>query len=389
MVRFRERVVERLAGYEGRLVGLARALHADPETAFGEVRAAERLGGLLEGAGFAVERGVAGLPTALTAVCGSGDLTVGVCAEYDALPGLGHACGHNVICAAGAGAAVGLSAVADELGLRVKLLGTPAEEEGGGKALMLEAGVFDDVTVAMMVHPGRADDVDPRSSTTAVARFEVVFTGRAAHAGLAPHLGVNAGDAAVVAQVAVGQLRQQLPDGYRVAGIVRHGGERTNIVPDRTVLEYEVRTPTAAELSGAKERVLNCFRGAATATGCGVEVRATQPDYLDLRNDEWLMGAYARGLAAAGREVPAPPAGPRRLGASTDMGNVTHALPAIHPHLGLAGADADPHTPRFAELAGGAAADDAVRAGALAMAFAAVELACDPQRRAHYLALRG
>ncbi|MEU6660031.1 M20 family metallopeptidase [Streptomyces sp. NPDC046821] len=383
----RDRVTARLDEYKDRLLELSHELHADPETSFEEVRSAERLAALLEDAGFAVERGVCDLPTALTATYGSGDLTVGVCAEYDALPGIGHACGHNIICAAGAGAAIALAAAADELGFRVKLLGTPAEEEGGGKVLMLDRGAFDDVTVAMMVHPSPVDMVDPRGSSNAVGRFEVTFTGRASHAAAAPEGGLNAADAAVVAQVAVGQLRQQLRDGYRVAGIVRHGGERTNIIPERTVLEYEVRTPTGEELGDLKERVLNCFRGAALATGTTMEVRRIQPDYLDLCHDPSLMDAYARNLRATGREV-TPGQNAVGTGGSTDMGNVTHVMPAIHPMLGVLGAQGMPHTRQFAEEVSGAAGDAAVLDGALAMAWTGLDLAADPQWRSRCVTAR-
>ncbi|MEV0279604.1 amidohydrolase [Streptomyces sp. NPDC050610] len=379
----------RIGEFSGRLLELGRALHAEPELSFEEHASAARLAELLDGAGFAVERGAYGLETAVVGSYGSGDLTVGMCAEYDALPGIGHACGHNVICAAGAGAAIGLAAAAEVLGIRVVLLGTPAEEAGGGKVLMLERGAFDGVTVAMMAHPARYDDVDPRSSTTSVSRFEVTFTGRSAHAALSPESGVNAGDAAVVAQVAVGQLRQQLPDGFRVAGVVRDGGERSNIIPERTVLEWEVRTPTAEQLGSLKERVQACFEGAAIATGCSVAFRPTQPDYLDLRNDSWLMDAYAEGLRATGRTVEAPPVQPVRLGASTDMGNVTHALPAIHPSIGILGAEGSPHTREFTRCTVGAAADDAVLAAARAMAWTGVAVAADAERRAHYLSVRG
>ncbi|MER7394527.1 amidohydrolase [Streptomyces sp. NPDC000151] len=384
----RDRVAARLDAYKDRLLELSHELHADPETSFAETRAAGRLAALLEDAGFTVERGACDLPTALTATYGSGDLTVGVCAEYDALPEIGHACGHHIICAAGAGAAIALAAAADELGFRVKLLGTPAEEEGGGKVLMLERGAFDDVTVAMMVHPSRTDAVDPRGSSNAVARFEVTFAGRASHAAAAPEGGLNAADAAVVAQVAVGQLRQQLRDGYRVAGIVRHGGERTNIIPERAVLEYEVRTPTGEELTGLRERVLNCFRGAALATGTTMEVRPIQPDYLDLRHDAALMAAYARNLGAAGREVPEPGTVPQSTGGSTDMGNITHALPAIHPAIGVLGSQGMPHTRQFAEETAGPAADEAVLDGALAMAWTGLDLAADAQWRAECVAGR-
>ncbi|MFJ8375371.1 M20 family metallopeptidase [Streptomyces sp. NPDC094461] len=384
----RDRVAARLDEYKDRLLDLSHQLHDDPETSFGETRAAGRLAVLLEDAGFTVHRAVCGLPTALTAEYGSGDLTVGVCAEYDALPEIGHACGHNIICAAGAGAAIALAAVADELGFRVKLLGTPAEEEGGGKVLMLERGAFDDVTVAMMVHPAPVDITDPRGSSNAVARFGITFTGRASHAAAAPEGGLNAADAAVVAQVAVGQLRQQLRDGYRVAGIVRLGGERTNIIPERTTLEYEVRTPTGEELGELRERVLNCFRGAALATGTTVEVRPIQPDYLDLRQDAALMASYARNLRATGREVPEPGPVPQGTGGSTDMGNVTRAMPAIHPGLGVLGALGMPHTRQFAEEVASSAGDDAVLDGALAMAWTGLDLASDATWRASCVTAR-
>ncbi|MEU2671997.1 amidohydrolase [Streptomyces sp. NPDC007164] len=384
----RDRVAARLDTYKDRLLELSHALHDDPEISFSETRAAERLAALLEDAGFAVNRAVCDLPTALTAEYGSGDLTIGVCAEYDALPGIGHACGHNIICAAGAGAAIALASVADELGFRVKLLGTPAEEEGGGKVLMLERGAFDDVTVAMMVHPVPVDITDPRGSSNAVGRFEVTFTGRASHAAAAPEGGLNAADAAVVAQVAVGQLRQQLRDGYRVSGIVRLGGERTNIIPERSVLEYEVRTPTGEELTVLRERVLNCFRGAALATGTTVDVRQIQPDYLDLRHDPALMTSYARNLRATGRVVPEPGPVPQGTGGSTDMGNVTHALPAIHPGLGVLGARGMPHTRQFAEETASPAADDAVVDGALAMAWTGLDLASDTEWRARCVTAR-
>ncbi|MFE6666490.1 amidohydrolase [Streptomyces sp. NPDC057697] len=384
----RDRVAARLDTYKDRLLELSHQLHDDPELSFDETRAAERLAVLLEDAGFAVRRAACDLPTALTAEYGSGDLTVGVCAEYDALPEIGHACGHNIICAAGAGAAIALASVADELGFRVKLLGTPAEEEGGGKVLMLERGAFDDVTVAMMVHPAPVDITDPRGSSNAVARLGITFTGRASHAAAAPEHGLNAADAAVVAQVAVGQLRQQLPDGYRVAGIVRLGGERTNIIPERSALEYEVRTPTGEELGELRERVLNCFRGAALATGTTMEVRPLQPDYLDLRQDAALMAAYARNLRATGREVSEPGPVPQGTGGSTDMGNVTRAMPAIHPGLGVLGALGMPHTRRFAEEAASPAGDDAVLDGALAMAWTGLDLASDASWRARCVTAR-
>lgn len=368
-----------------RLIALSRSLHAEPETAFAEHASAEKLAVLLESAGFAVERGICELPTAFSATYGSGDLTIGVCAEYDALPEIGHACGHNIIAAAGAGAAIALATAAEEHGFQVKLLGTPAEESGGGKALMLERGAFDDVTVAMMVHPAPSVDIaDSAWSSQANTRFEVTFHGKASHAAAAPAHGVNAADAAVLAQVAVGLLRQQISDGFRIAGFVTEGGQRTNIIPERAILEYEVRTPTAEEGAILRERVLNCFRGAALATGTTMEVRPSSPDYADLRHDAWLMDAYRRNITETGRTPIVIPPSVKPL-ASTDMGNVTHALPAIHPSVGVRGAHAMPHTREFAAETNTPAADDAVIDAAKALAWTGIDLAREPAQRAAYL----
>ncbi|BBH70041.1 putative peptidase/amidohydrolase [Actinoplanes sp. OR16] len=367
--------------WQDRLIALSHSLHAEPETAFQEHASAAKLATLLEQAGFAVEREACELPTALIATYGAGDLTVGICAEYDALPEIGHACGHNMICAAAAGAAIGLREVADELGIRIKLIGTPAEEEGGGKVLMLDRGAFDDVTVAMMAHPAPGFDVaDTAMTTQTVSRFHATFHGRASHAAAAPTVGINAADAAVVAQVAIGQLRQQTDGRFRIAGIVVDGGQRTNIIPERASLEYEVRTLTAEQLPGLKERVQNCFHGAALATGTAVEFRPTQPDYLDLRQDPYLTAAYGDALSKLGRESQPMPAGV--TGGSTDMGNISQVMPSIHPGMGINGATAMPHTRDFTDATASPAADEALIAGAKALAGAAIALAGDAEQRA-------
>src|SRR5271163_3689250 len=198
-------------GQRDRLVTLSHTIHDHPETAFEEDRAAAWTAESLAESGFTVTRGVAGLKTAFSAESGSGPLVVAVCAEYDALPGMGHACGHNIIAASAVGAGMGLAAVADELGITVRVLGTPAEEGGGGKIMMLERGLFDDVHAAMMIHPWPADWL--AAICLAVSHFDVTFAGKSAHASAAPWEGVNAGDAMTVAQVAIGLLRQQLRPG--------------------------------------------------------------------------------------------------------------------------------------------------------------------------------
>jgi amidohydrolase len=371
--------------WRNRLTALSHSLHAEPEVAFAEHASAGKLAALLDDAGFKVSEGVGELPTALTAEYGEGDLTIGICAEYDALPGIGHGCGHNIICAASAGAAIALKAAADRYEFRVKLLGTPAEESGGGKQLMLSSGAFDDVTVAMMAHPGPSDLAGAGDSTQACTRFEVTYQGRPAHAAGAPWEGVNAADAAVVAQVAIGLLRQQTPPAYRIAGFVRAGGDKTNIIPEKCVLEYEVRTPEAAQLSVLRRRVQACFEAGALATGATVEFRPTGPDYVDLRNDPWLIERYASHLPDFGRTAVHLP--PGLSAASTDMGNVSHALPSIHPTIALHGVPAMPHTHEFAAYAITPAADEALVHAAKLLARTGLDLARDPAARAAYVKL--
>jgi amidohydrolase len=208
-------------------IALSHSIHARPELGFAEHEASRAVAEVLDGSGFAVDQGAGGLPTALAATCGSGELTIGLFAEYDALPQMGHACGHNIIAAAAVTAARLLAPMATDL--TVKVFGTPAEEAGGGKILMLDRGVFDGVHAAMMVHPSPADQV--RASTLAVAHLGISYTGRTAHAGAAPEQGVNAADAFTVAQVAIGLLRQHLSHDARIHGIVTRGGEAPNVVP--------------------------------------------------------------------------------------------------------------------------------------------------------------
>ncbi|WP_030678732.1 amidohydrolase [Streptomyces rimosus] len=367
----------RLDAVAERLLHLARDLHAHPETAFAEHHAADALTALLADAGLAVERGTAGLPTAFTATAGpsDADLTVGLCLEYDALPDLGHACGHHLIAAAGAGAAIALSAVADDLGLRVKALGTPAEESGGGKVHLLRAGAFDDVSFAMMVHPGPADDFG--GTSRAAREVHAEYRGRAAHAAVAPYDGLNAADACVVAQTALALLRQQLPDGVRMHGIVTHGGDRTNIIPARARISWQLRADTLDALEELWPRVRACFEAGAVATGCELTLTEPAAPYADLRQDAWLGDTYARHVRALGR-TPEPAVS---IGASTDMGNVSQVLPAIHPTIGL-DCPARPHTAEFAEAATGERADRAVLDAALALARTAADLATDPAQRA-------
>ncbi|WP_374311583.1 M20 family metallopeptidase [Microbacterium sp.] len=379
----KERSAEAVRSWEERLVQVSHEIHANPEIAFQEHHAAELVAAALRDAGFTTTVGAFGVDTAIEASFGSGEFVVAVCAEYDALPLIGHACGHNIIAAAGLGAAIGLAAIADEAGITVKLLGTPAEEHGGGKVLMLEGGAWEDATVSLMVHGSPGVDLRCESfRTQAVDRFQVVYTGRPAHAAAAPDKGVNALDAATVALTAIGLLRQQLPGTVRTAAVITQGGEVTNIIPARTVLQAEVRSFDLDELRDAKRRVLACFEAGALASGCSWEQERTEPRYDPLIQEPLLADAWNDALAELGRE-PIPYTG--AAGGSTDMGNVSQVVPSIHPGIAVLGSTAAPHTEGFAADAATPEADRAVIDSAIGLAWAAATAALTPPSRAELL----
>ncbi|RKT11546.1 amidohydrolase [Streptomyces sp. 1114.5] len=365
----KQAVHDRVHAHRAELLALSRRIHAHPETAFEEHRAAAWCAELLRDHGYSVTAPAHGLATAFSATLGSGPTTVALVCEYDALPGLGHACGHNLIAAAGLGAAVGLAPYADRLGLTVRVIGAPAEERGAGKALLLEAGAFDGAAAAMMVHPCPVEVADFRSF--ALGTLSVRYTGRAAHPSLNPHDGRNAADALTVAQVAIGLLRQQLPPQWRVHGITTGAGTAPNLIPDSASAEYEIRASAAEDLSELRARVEDCFRAGALATGCEVELSRPEPDYLDMRSDPALLALWRANAAALGRPEPVE-SGPF---ACTDMGNVSHAVPSIHPVLDITGGACAPHEAAFAEAALGPEAERAVLDGAVAMAWTAADLA--------------
>ncbi|MDQ4213332.1 amidohydrolase [Microbacterium capsulatum] len=362
------------------LLALSHAIHADPELSWQEHRAVARIAEILEGAGFAVEVGAYGVPTAFEAVYGDGDLTVTLCAEYDALPGVGHACGHNVIATAGVGAALALVPVAEAAGLRVKLLGTPAEEHGGGKVALLEAGAWEDSDFSMMVHGYTGVDFSADAfRSTAVERFEVEFTGLTAHAAAAPEKGVNAGAAATLALTAIALFRQHMGPEVNINAFISHGGDATNIIPDRTVVQAEVRAADVDVWRRTKKRVLSCFEGAAIATGCDWSWRSTEYPYAPVKSDPDLARLWDANMPALGRT----PSTERGLGGgSTDMGNVTQVVPGIHPMIAFLGETAVPHNPDFAASAVTQGGDDAAIDGALLLAWTALDAAVDPSLRA-------
>lgn len=354
------------------ILRISHHLHANPEVAWAETESSEYLSSELESRGFEVQRGAGGLDTAFVATAGSGPTTVGIVAEYDALAGLGHACGHNIIAAAAVGAAAALLPHLDRLGLRVQVIGTPAEEGGGGKVHLLNAGVFDDLALAIMIHPGPTDAIYARP--LAVAHFDVSYRGKTAHAAAYPHLGRNAADAFTVAQVAIGLLRQQLPSTVRVHGIVREAGVAPNAIPGESRGSWYVRAQSLQELERVFERVRDCFVAAALATGCVWDLRETSPRYAEFRNDDELVRLFAANAKALGRDMDESESNPPGMNtASTDMGNVSHHVRAIHPYLGIDSLPAVNHQPEFAAAAITAAADTAVLDGATLIAQTIVD----------------
>lgn len=365
----KELIQERIGEVRDELVGLSRRIHGHPEIAFEERRAAGWCADVLRDHGFAVTAPAYGLETAFEATVGSGPVTVALACEYDALPGMGHACGHNLIAAAGVGAALGLAPFADQLGLTVRVLGTPAEESGAGKALLIDAGAFDGVDAAMMIHPCPFEVADFRSY--AMGALSATYTGKSAHATLNPQDGRNAADALTVAQVALGLLRQQLPGEWKVHGITTEAGTALNAIPERASAAYALRTPSVEELRELRERVADCFRAGALAAGCALDLEQPAPDYLDFRSDAALTELWAANARELGRPEPQQ----RGPFASTDMGNVSHVVPSIHPVLDISGGGCAPHQPEFAAAAATPAAEQAMIDGAVGLAWTAADFA--------------
>jgi amidohydrolase len=294
---------------------------------------------------------------------------------------VGHACGHNVIAATAVGAAVALAGVAQQLGLRVSVIGTPAEEGGGGKISLLDAGVFDGAHLALMIHPGPSDLLEPE--TLAVQTLDVTYHGRTAHAAAFPALGINAADALVVAQVAIGLLRQALPSSARVHGIVTNGGEAPNVIPALTQARFMLRASSLEEVDELRPRLLRCFEAGAMASGARLEL-GEQPPYAEMRHDRRLTALYRRNAEALGRSFDAAQQVEFRH-FSTDAGNVSRVMPTIHPILGIDSGEAVNHQPEFTAAAASAAADRAILDGTLALAWTAIDVATDEDLRAELL----
>jgi amidohydrolase len=370
----KQRATAAFAAVEPDLRKLSRWMYDHPEIAFQERATSARLVAFLQRHGFDVEYPAYGLETAFAARHGASGPEVVLCCEYDALPEVGHACGHNLIAAAAIGAGVALHDLADELGIRVTVLGTPAEETYGGKIDLIAAGAFQDAALAMMIHPHPHDIADPKM--LAVAHIDLTFYGRESHAAMAPAEGINALDAAVQAYVNVSTLRQALLPSDKVHGIITHGGGAPNVIPGRTEMAWYVRAASKQRLDDELfPRVIACFEAAATATGCTLEVTERGHSYADLVSNPVLTELFAANAAALGRDLAAGSTLPVGSSGSTDMGNVSHLVPSIHPFLSIDSLPAVNHQREFAAATLTPAGERAIHDGALAMAGTVIDVA--------------
>ncbi|MFN2519574.1 MAG: amidohydrolase [Candidatus Limnocylindria bacterium] len=355
---------------------LALRIHARPELAFEEIHACSLLCDTLEGDRLAVDRGVAGLSTAFRVDAGAGPgPTVAILAEYDALPGVGHACGHNLIAAAALGAFLAVRDVIGEGGSRgsVRLLGCPAEERGNGKVALIHSGEFSGVDAALMFHPGDRDELDPLM--LAMVSLDVTFSGRAAHAAAEPHAGINALDGLVLGWNAIASLRQLVRSDSRIHGVITDGGSAANIIPERAAARLMVRSPDNAYLRELQDRVMACFEGAAKATGCSLEHAWSDTCEL-VRSNGPLAEAFSANARALGRDM--RPRAPGDTHGSTDMGNVTTVVPGIHPFLAVTNGPVAGHSHDFAAAACEPLALETMRLAAKAIAMTACDVLCRP-----------
>jgi amidohydrolase len=381
---------ERLESARENLVKLSHRIHANPELGWQEEKSSTWIADLMTAAGFDVRRGAADLPTAFVARAGSGPLHIAVCAEYDSLPQIGHACGHNVIAAMSAGAAIAAARVADEAGVTISLIGTPAEEAGnaGGKIKLLDSGVFDPAHAAMMVHPAPFDMGAP--PIIAAALFDIEYTGKEAHASAFPERGINAADALTIAQTAIGLLRQHIRHSDRIHGIITRGGDAPNVVPAHTRAKYMARAASLEKLRELIPRVHRCFEAGALATGATLRIQGGDKPYAEMHHDPDLVALYRANAAEIGRKLidAAPGSDNRdfsRAAGSTDMGNVSIRVPSIHPMIGIDSMPAVNHQPEFTAHCIRPAADQAVFDGALAMAWTIIDAALHEQVRTRLL----
>ena len=371
--KLKEMVIGEVDAHQSELIELSLMIHQNPEVAFKEVKAAAWLTEYLESKGFKVERGICQLATAFKGSYGTGKPAVALLAEYDALPKIGHGCGHNIIGTTAVGAAVAARKAIDAAGGSVVVIGTPAEESYGGKVLMAERGAFQEIDAAMLAHPHGVDMASMRA--LACIRLDVQFFGKAAHAAGSPERGINALEAMLQAFNGINSLRQHINERARIHGIITHGGEAPNVVPDYTAAIFLVRAEWESYLDELKEKVLNCFKAASLATGARLEYEWSSY-YAPLKCNMALADLFGKNMETLGRSV-LPPM--RRGLGSSDMGNVSVLVPSIHPMVAITTLDVVGHSPEFAEAAASEAGNRGLLDGAKAMAMTVVDLITQPE----------
>jgi len=374
--KLKQRAIAEVDVRRSELIRIADTIHANPELGFEEYEAAALLSGTLEKNGFAVERGVAGMETAFVATLRgqNGGPTVAFLAEYDALAGLGHACGHNIIGTAAVGAGLAMKTVLPELAGTIHVIGTPAEEGGGGKAIMVDAGVFTGINVAMMVHPSSRNLLG-RLALTAYP-ISIEFFGKPAHAAGAPDKGINALDAVIQTYNSINALRQHLRDDVRIHGVITHGGDAPNIVPEYAEAQFIARAADTSYAAEVLEKVRACAEGAALATGARLEFKQRGPRYDARMPNPKLMSLFKKNMEALGLDVELA-TGNERMG-SSDIGNVSQVIPAIHPYIAIAPEDIAGHTNEFRKASASPAGHEGLIKAAKAMAMTAVDLLVVP-----------
>src|SRR5437016_10150010 len=375
VTQLKDGISTRIDALRPELERIGRDIHANPEVGYEERQAVAWLTELLKKHGFSVEVGVADTPTAFIATRRNGTgPTVAFLSEYDALRGLGHGCGHNLIATASVGAGIALADALDRFPGRIQVIGTPAEEGGGGKIRLIRAGIFQEVDAAMMFHPDTRTQV--LHWALAVTHMHFEFIGRAAHASGDPEKGINALDAFVLAYNGISLLRQQVKDGARLHGFLKAGGTAPNIIPARTSGEFLVRARDEAYMQELVQKVKNIFQAAALATGCSVKLSFDESPYADLRNNGVLAKLFGENLQRLGID---PVVGiPWENAGSTDMGNVRHVVPALHPPIGIAPAEVPGHSQAFLEASGAPRAYQAMIDAAKALAMTGADLLSDP-----------
>ena len=373
--RLKASVIEEIDARCHQLSELSLKIHSNPEPGFQEVKAAGWLTRYLKENGFSIEQGICELPTAFRGSYGQGKPAIAVLAEYDALPNLGHACGHNLIAACAVGAGIASKPAIDQFGGSILVIGTPAEELYGGKAIMADRGAFNNLDIAMMVHPGVHDTATTQS--LACLALQVEFWGKAAHAAARPEAGINALEAMLQSFTAINSLRQHIKDKARIHGIITDGGEAANIVPAHSAGTFLVRAEDDTYLDELKQRVINCFIGAATASGARLEYKWGDIHYAPLRNNLSLAQLFSQNMQSLGRKVKL--SDPGKAFGSTDMGNVSQLVPSIHPSVAIAPMEVVTHSPEFASAAASEAGIHGLLDAAKALSMTVVDLVANPE----------